>query len=167
MATADLFPKFNLAGSFGFSASDVSRLERWTSNFWSWGPTVTWPIFAGGRIYCNIKVQDALQEQALLTYEKTVLTALKDVETALVAYAKQQETRKSLSEAVVNNRKAVDLAMKLYVAGKSDFLNVLIAQRIAVCHRRCPGAEHPHRGYQPDCPLQGVGRRLGKGGAST
>ena len=129
VATADLFPKFNLAGSFGFSASDVTRIDRWTSNFWSWGPTVTWPIFAGGRIYWNIKVQNALQEQALLTYEKTVLTALKDVETALVAYAKEQEHRKALSEAVVNNRKAVDLAMILYVAGKSDFLNVLIAQR--------------------------------------
>jgi multidrug efflux system outer membrane protein len=129
VATADLFPKFNLAGSFGFSASDVTRIDKWTSNFWSWGPTVTWPIFAGGRIYWNIKVQDALTEQALLTYEKTVLTALKDVETALVAYAKEQATRKSLSVAVVNNRKAVDLSMILYLAGKSDFLNVLIAQR--------------------------------------
>jgi NodT family efflux transporter outer membrane factor (OMF) lipoprotein len=129
VATADLFPKFNLAGTFGLSASEIGRLDKWTSNFWSWGPTITWPIFAGGRIYYNIKVQDALTEQALLTYEKTVLTALRDVETALVAYAKQQETRKSLSEAVVNNRKAVDLATQLYLAGKSDFLNVLIAQR--------------------------------------
>ena len=58
-----------------------------------------------------------------------MLTALKDVETALVAYAKQQETRKSLSAAVVENRKAVDLAMQLYLAGKSDFLNVTTAQR--------------------------------------
>ncbi len=129
VATADLFPKFNLAGSLGFSASDLARLGTPGSKFWSFGPTVTWPIFAGGRIYWNIKVQEAIQEQALLTYEKTVLTALKDVETALVAYAKQQETRKSLSEAVVNNRKAVELATLLYMAGKSDFLNVLIAQR--------------------------------------
>ena len=129
VATADLFPKFNLAGSFGISASDVAKLGNWTSNFWSWGPSVTWPIFAGGRIYWNIKVQDALQEQALAAYEKTVLTALKDVETALVAYAKEQERRKTLAEAVASNRQAVDLAMKLYVAGKTDFLNVLTAQR--------------------------------------
>ncbi|MGA9755379.1 MAG: efflux transporter outer membrane subunit [Desulfobaccales bacterium] len=128
VATADLFPKFNLAGSYGLSASDVTRLGKMTSNYWSWGPSVTWPIFAGGRFYYNIKVQNALTEQARLTYEKTVLTALKDVETALVAYAKEQQHRKSLAEAVVNNRKAVDLATTLYVAGKSDFLNVLIAQ---------------------------------------
>jgi NodT family efflux transporter outer membrane factor (OMF) lipoprotein len=130
VATADLFPRFFLTGSFGVTTSDFNRLGSFGNNkFWSFGPSVTWPIFAGGRIYWNIKIQDALQEQALLTYEKTVLTALKDVETALVAFTKQQETRKSLSEAVVNNRKAVDLATQLYLAGKSDFLNVLIAQR--------------------------------------
>jgi NodT family efflux transporter outer membrane factor (OMF) lipoprotein len=129
VATADLFPKFNLTGSFGYASSDLTKLWRTDSKFWSWGPTITWPIFAGGRIWWNIKVQDALAEQALITYQKAVLTALKDVETALVAYAKQQETRKALSEAVVNNRKAVELAMTLYLAGKSDFLNVLIAQR--------------------------------------
>jgi len=129
VATAELFPKFNLAGTFGFSATEAARLGNWTSNFWSWGPSITWPIFAGGRILSNIKVQNALQEQALLTYEKTVLTALKDVETALVAYAKEQEHRKSLVEAVQNNRKAVELSKTLYHAGKSDFLNVLISQR--------------------------------------
>ena len=91
-----------------------------------------------------------------------MLTALQDVETALVAYAKQQETRKSLSEAVVNNRKAVELSMMLYLAGKSDFLNVIIAQRSLFTYRRRPGPEHPHRGHQPDRPVQGPGRRLGE-----
>jgi outer membrane protein, multidrug efflux system len=130
VATADLFPKFSLTGSFGFSSNDLTKLGNLAdSKFWSFGPSITWPIFAGGRIYWNIKVQDALQEQALAAYEKTVLTALKDVETALVAYAKEQEHRNSLSEAVANNRRAVDLAMKLYVNGKTDFLNVLNAQR--------------------------------------
>jgi multidrug efflux system outer membrane protein len=129
VATADLFPKFSLTGSFGFSSNDLTKLGNLAnSKFWAFGPTVTWPIFAGGRIYWNIKVQDALTEQALLTYEKSVLTALKEVETALVAYAKEQEHRKTLSEAVINNRRAVDLAMKLYIAGKTDFLNVLTAQ---------------------------------------
>jgi len=130
VATADLFPKFFLTGTFGISSSDLNSLGNFAnSKFWSYGPSVTWPVFAGGAIRWNIKVQDALQEQALLTYQKTVLTALKDVETALVAYAKEQEHRRSLAEAVASNRQAVDLAMKLYVAGKTDFLNVLTAQR--------------------------------------
>jgi NodT family efflux transporter outer membrane factor (OMF) lipoprotein len=130
VATADLFPKFNLTGTFGVSSSDLTKFGNIANNkFWSFGPSVTWPIFAGGRLWWNVKVQDALAEQALLTYQKTVLTALKEVETALVAYAKEQERRQALAVAVANNRQAVDLAMKLYIAGKTDFLNVTTAQR--------------------------------------
>jgi outer membrane protein, multidrug efflux system len=129
VATADLFPKFSLTGTFGVSSSDLTKLGNLADNkFWSFGPSVTWPIFAGGRIWWNVKVQDALAQQALLTYKQAVLTALKDVETALVAYAKEQQHRKSLAVAVANNRRAVQLSMKLYVAGKTDFLNVLTAQ---------------------------------------
>lgn len=130
VATADLFPRFNLTGSVGISAAELAKLGNVSSGkFWSFSPSVTWPVFAGGRILWNIKLQDALQEESLALYEKTVLTALRDVETALVAYAKEQERRRALAEAVVNNRQAVDLAMKLYIAGKTDFLNVLTAER--------------------------------------
>ena len=166
VATADLFPKFNLAGAYGLSAAEVFKLGRSTSNFWSWGPSITWPIFAGGRFYFNIKVQDALQEQALLTYEKTVLTALKDVETALVAYAKQQDTRKSLSVAVANNRKAVDLAMQLYLAGKTDFLNVTTAQRNLFVSEDALAVSTRTVDTNLIALYKASGRRLGKGGAS-
>jgi len=128
VAVADLFPKFNLTGSLGLAANDIAKVGTSNSRFWSFSPSVTWPVFAGGKIRWNIQVQNALQEQALLQYQQTVLTALKDVETALVAYAKEQEHQKALALAVANNRQAVDLAMTLYVAGKTDFLNVLSAQ---------------------------------------
>jgi multidrug efflux system outer membrane protein len=130
VATADLFPRFFLTGSAGLSASDLSLISKTqNSKYWSFSPSVTWPVFAAGRIRWNIELQDALQQEALLNYEKTVLTALKEVETALVAYAKEQEHRQHLAQAVANNRRAVDLSMKLYLAGKTDFLNVLTAQR--------------------------------------
>ncbi len=129
VATANLFPQFSLTGTMGLSSNELTKLGNLAnSKFWSFGPSVTWPLFAGGSLAWQVKVQDALAEQALLTYQKTVLTALQDVETALVAYAKEQEHRKALSEAVENNRKAVDAAMKLYTAGRTDFLNVLTAQ---------------------------------------
>ena len=129
VATADLFPKFSLTGSFGFLSTDLSSLTNWSSKFWSYGPTVNWPIFTAGRIRWNIELQKAFRDEDLAAYEQIVLTALKDVETALVAYAKEQERNRSLGVAVENNRKAVDLSTRLYVAGKSDFLNVLVAQR--------------------------------------
>ena len=129
VATADLFPKFSLTGSYGFLSTDFSSLANWSSRFYSYGPSVTWPIFTGGRIRWNIELQKAFREEDLAAYEQAILTALKDVETALVAYAKDQQRISSLNVAVENNFRAVDLSTKLYVAGKSDYLNVLVAQR--------------------------------------
>jgi outer membrane protein TolC len=58
-----------------------------------------------------------------------VITALQDVENALVAYAKEQARRQSLTDAVAANRCAVDLANRLYMQGLTYFLNVLDAER--------------------------------------
>jgi multidrug efflux system outer membrane protein len=74
-------------------------------------------------------LQKALQEETILAYEKTVLTAFQEVENALIAYAKEQQRRTALLDAVTANRKAVDLSTRLYTEGLTDFLNVLIAQR--------------------------------------
>lgn len=128
VATADLFPRFSLNGSFGFSASDAGSLFNWDSRTWSFGPSVRWAIFDAGRICWNIEIQRAVEEQTLLAYEQTVLTALRDVESALVAHAREQEHHRSLEQAVAENRRAVDLAMELYTSGQTDFLNVLTAQ---------------------------------------
>lgn len=129
VATADLFPKFSLTGSFGFSGNDISNLGNWSGRSWSWGPSASWPIFDAGRIRWNIEEQNAIRRQTLLTYQQAVLTALKDVETALISYANELQHNRLLAEAVRNNKDAVELAMTLYLAGKTDFLNVASAQR--------------------------------------
>ena len=129
VATADLFPRFSLTGSFGFSAEDAAKLFNSGSRNYSIGPSVTWPIFDAGRIRSNIKVQDAKQEEALATYEQTVLISLGDVEDALVAFWKEQTRRELLSEAVDANSRAVELSNELYSRGLGDFLSVLESQR--------------------------------------
>ena len=96
---------------------------------WSVGPTLSWPIFDAGRIRANIAVQDARTEQQLTTYAQTVLTALEDVENALVAYSREQVRRVQLADAVAANQQAVALATDLYRAGLGTFLNVLDSQR--------------------------------------
>ncbi len=129
VAIADLFPRFFLTGSFGFMGNDLGSVSNWTSRYWSYGPMVTWPIFTAGRIRWYNELQKAIREEDLAAYEQTILVALKDVETALVAYAKDQERIRSLGVAVENNGKAVELSTRRYVTGKRDFLNVLVAQR--------------------------------------
>jgi NodT family efflux transporter outer membrane factor (OMF) lipoprotein len=129
VATADQFPRFSLTGSLGVEGDKASSLTNWSNRFWSVGPSVSWPLFDAGKIRANIRVQNAIQEQALLAYRSTVLTALSDVDSSLVAFAREQEHYKALSEAVAANRRAVDLATRLYADGQTDFLNVLTAQR--------------------------------------
>ncbi len=128
VATADLFPKFSLTGSAGLQNLAQGSLANLAGSFWSVGPAVTAPIFNAGSIRANIKVQNAIQQQALLAYRQTVLTALQEVESALIAYGKDQQQRNALADAVKANQTAVDLSMKLYTAGETEFLNLLTAE---------------------------------------
>jgi len=129
VAKSDLFPKFFLTGSAGFQSVNASDWFTGDSKFWSVGPTMQWRIFDAGRIRSNIKVQNARQEQALASYERTVLTAFEDVENGLVMYAKEQVRRRSLQDAVVSSQKSLDTANQLYANGLTDFLRVLDAER--------------------------------------
>jgi len=129
VAVADLFPRFFLTGSTGLQTINLSKIADPASFFWSAGPTMTWPLFQGGAIHANIRLANARQEESLAAYQQSVLTALQEVEDALVAYAKEQAHHKALSDAVASDREALDLATKLYSHGRTDFLNVLDSQR--------------------------------------
>lgn len=129
VATADFFPRFSLTGSFGVASGQLKTLFNSSSAFYSVGPAVRWNLFDAGVIRANIGIQNALQEQAYITYQQTVLQALSDVENALIAYEREQARRTSLQRSVTANRRALDLAYQLYNNGVVDFLNVLTAQQ--------------------------------------
>ncbi len=129
VATADLFPKVSLTGTVSFQGNLASTWWAAASRACSFGPSATWALFQGGAIQSNIRAQEALRDQAFVTYHKTVLGAFQDVENALVAFAKEQDHYKSLKDSVLAYSKAADLSLKLYSEGLLDFLNVLVAQR--------------------------------------
>jgi NodT family efflux transporter outer membrane factor (OMF) lipoprotein len=129
VATADLYPNFSLIGSIGLEALSLGNLFSSAARTSAIGSNIGWTIFDTGRIRQNMKVQTALQEQALFQYEAAVLTALEEVENALVAYADEQVRRRSLLEASQAARRAVDLAQTQYSSGHIDFQVVLDAQR--------------------------------------
>jgi NodT family efflux transporter outer membrane factor (OMF) lipoprotein len=129
VATAELYPKFSLVGSIGLSALDLTNLLSATSRAYSIGPSVSWRLFDAGAVRKNIEVQSALQEQALIQYETTVLTALEEVENALVAFVEEQRRREALREASRAAERAVALVQAQYGAGTVDFRSVLDAQR--------------------------------------
>ena len=130
VATADFFPQFSLTGTVNWNSNLLRTWWNTGSRSFGVGPSVSWPIFQGGAIAANVRLQEALRDQAFLAYRKTVLAAFQDVENALIAFAKEQQHRQKLNDAVVANRKAVDLSLQLYTEGQTDFLNVATAQRL-------------------------------------
>jgi multidrug efflux system outer membrane protein len=128
-ARADLFPKFSLTGIAGLESISAGNWFDYASRYWSAGPTVQWEIFEAGSIRANIRVQNARQEQALDSYQQTVLVALEDTENALTAYAREQTRRESLSQSEQANEQALELSTQLYNNGLADFLGVLDSER--------------------------------------
>jgi NodT family efflux transporter outer membrane factor (OMF) lipoprotein len=128
VAVADQYPKFSLTGSFGTQGGTVASLGTVANRFWSIGPAVSLPLFTGGRIQGNIEQARAIADQSVLAYRTTVLTALQDVETALVNFTREQQRREALAQSAAASQQAVAVALDLYSAGRTDFLNVLSAQ---------------------------------------
>ncbi len=129
VAVADFYPQFSLTGSLNYQARPARDLFAGGNGIYSAGPQVNWPIFSGGSMMANLRYEKAATDAAYITYQKTVLAALADVEGNLVAFAKEWDHRKALGDAVVKNRLALQLSQQLYQAGTEEFLTVLDAER--------------------------------------
>ena len=128
-ATAELYPSLRLSGSVGLEALSADRLFRSGSRTSTFGAGLSWPVFDAGAIRANIHLQTALQEETLAKYQATVLTALKEVEDALVAYAREQERNQALQETADAAGQAALLSEIQYKAGLTSFTEVLDSRR--------------------------------------
>lgn len=129
VSVAQLFPSLSLTGQFGLRNSETNWLTDWSSHFYSFGPQVSIPIFQGGRLVSSVKLARAQQGAAVLNYRQTVLTALGDVENALVSYRTDQQREAGLSKTITALQNAFDLASDSYRQGIATFIDVLDAQR--------------------------------------
>jgi NodT family efflux transporter outer membrane factor (OMF) lipoprotein len=134
VAKADLYPAFSLSGNFGFLASDTGQsqlgdLTSWKSRTGSIGPSFQWNVLNYGQITNQVRLQDAKFQEALVSYQNTVLQAQQEVENGLVAFLNAQGQVGSLTEAAEAAKQSVDLAMIQYTEGMTDFTTVLTAQQ--------------------------------------
>ena len=129
VSVAQLFPSLSLTGELGVRNTDASYLDNWSSHFYSYGPSLSIPIFQGGRLVSSVRLARAQQASAALDYRQTVLTALQDVENALVSYRADQQRVTELDETTGALQRAFDLASDSYRQGISTFIEVLDAQR--------------------------------------
>jgi len=129
VSVASLFPRVNLLGSIGRSAPSGSGLRDAGNETWSWGPSISWAALDIPRLLYEVKYRQARRDESAALYEKTVLQALQETESALVQYSRAHEREAALEAADAASREASDLARAKYEAGAADFLSVLVAER--------------------------------------
>jgi NodT family efflux transporter outer membrane factor (OMF) lipoprotein len=142
VSKADLFPAFELFGSFGLltsssrntkaggpDGSSFSDLFESDSFEFFGGPGFRWNLFNYGRITNRVRIEDALLQQLIVNYEDTVIKAQQEVEDSLVGYLRRQEEAEFLLDSVKASQRSVDLSMLQYKEGLVDYQRVLDTQR--------------------------------------
>jgi NodT family efflux transporter outer membrane factor (OMF) lipoprotein len=127
VAEADLYPAISLLGTIGWSGNSVSGSPS-TSTFGA-GPAVTWNLFDYGRIRNNVRVQDSRLQQAIESYQNSVLQAAREIDDAAISIVKTRENQEVLTESVRAAERSLELATARYRQGYADFQRVLDAQR--------------------------------------
>lgn len=130
--TANLYPSVTLGGSIGTTATSVGDILSNRAFRWSLGPLVSWsfPNRATGR--ARIAEQDAAARQSLARFDGTVLTALRETETAMTNLARQLDTERDLTLARNDAALAERNVQRLYAGGVGEFLDTLDAQRTLI-----------------------------------
>jgi NodT family efflux transporter outer membrane factor (OMF) lipoprotein len=126
---ADYFPKVSLLGDIGFSAADPGHLLRKQNFSWVGVPYLQWNVFDFGRTAASVDAARASRDEAEARYEKTVLGALKDANSALSRYGNQREHVVQLEQVSASADRSATLTRQRYTAGVSSLIDLLDAQR--------------------------------------
>ncbi len=136
VAKAAFFPVLSLTGSGGFLSAEVDSLFNWDSRIWSLGPSLSLPIFAGGRNRANLKRSQAAFEEAVARYRQRILVAFADVENSLAGIHFLADQAAGQERAVASARRASELASDRYRSGIVSYLEVVDASREALAAER-------------------------------
>ncbi|MGP5061783.1 efflux transporter outer membrane subunit [Psychrobacter celer] len=129
VARASYFPSISLASSVGVSSGSLDDLFKSGSVGWSFGPSISVPIFDAGRLDANYDVAKIEREQTLANYEKSIQTAFREVSDVLATRAtlgQQLEAQYRLQD---NFEQTYQIADARFKAGIANYLDVLDAQR--------------------------------------
>ncbi|ABI63028.1 Type I secretion outer membrane protein [Granulibacter bethesdensis] len=132
VAKAQLYPRFMIPIVVQPMSSTLHQLFSAASMTWMMGVGIAQPLFDGGRRHARLTAAQAEAEAARITYEESVLIALREVEDALVNFSTAQERDKNLLEAQAQSQKALAQSRTLYEHGLTGYMRVLDAQRSAL-----------------------------------
>lgn len=127
-AMADFYPKVTINADFGMQTLSFKDLTMWNAKAWNIGPSISLPMFQGGRLIGELHLKKAAQKSAALDYKHTVLKAWNEVDNAMKAYQEEQFHRLGLLRATADDRRRLSLSTSQYRSGLSTYLDVLDAQ---------------------------------------
>lgn len=123
------YPKLFINGELGIKTGEFQDWFKRRSLYGSFGPSISWPIFQGGRIYADIKVEESRTREACLNYELTVQKAFEEVRDVYSTYTREYHRYEALKAAVKAAQEAVTISNDLNKNGLKDFTAVIDAQR--------------------------------------
>ncbi|CDM60449.1 MULTISPECIES: efflux transporter outer membrane subunit [Rhizobium] len=126
---AALYPSISLSGNINADGTDFGDLALRSTIGWSFGPSLSVPIFQGGKLNAAVDVARATRDQSFIAYRKAVLTALSEVEDTSVSLNQNRLRVAQLRKIMSNSWKINELTLSQYKAGKKSFIDVLTAQR--------------------------------------
>jgi multidrug efflux system outer membrane protein len=136
VAKAAFFPVVRLTGLAGFESLDVESLFNWQSRAWSLGPSITFPLFQGGRNRANLKRSQAVYEESVAAYRQRILVAFKEVQDALTGTRLLHEQAGAQDRTVASARKTATISNTRYRAGLVSYLEVIESERTALTAER-------------------------------
>ncbi|HTX36015.1 MAG TPA: efflux transporter outer membrane subunit [Bryobacteraceae bacterium] len=128
VARSQFFPSLPLTAVGGLASPSLAGLLRSSAPEWTITAPITQPIFTAGRLRSNLKLAEAQEQQALLTYQQTIQQAFRQVSDALAAYHGYREFRIHQEALTAAAQDAVRLANLLYRGGATSYLEVLTGQ---------------------------------------
>ncbi|GAA5095958.1 efflux transporter outer membrane subunit [Bartonella acomydis] len=126
---ADLYPSLTLTGSISTATEKINQLWKSSTIGWSFGPGIRFPLFNGGQIMASVEVARAQRDQAFIAYRSAVLSALEDVENALIRLTKEHQRLEKLIIADKASLRSLQLSRRLFENGNTSFLELLNANR--------------------------------------
>jgi len=128
VATADLYPKFNLLAALTSASTGIGGLFNSSSITEAGLGGISWPIFHGGQIHANIRTKEEEEKQAYYAYQKAVLGGVQDAEDSLIRYQTEQQRFVALDSGAKTAARSTALALQQYRTGLVTYTSVLQAQ---------------------------------------
>ena len=135
---ANFFPSIKLMGHGGFLSGDVANLFEGNSLNWNIGPSISVPLFAGGKNRAYMERAKAAHDEALANYRQAIFVSFGDVENALAALRNLSTQTEAQHRARASAQEAAKIAHARYESGTSPYLDVIEANRsLLLTERAC------------------------------